>query len=166
MVGRIQVLRDAGVEVGDRAVVAEPAGDLCGDACVRRLGRSSRHVTDFGTDGVIDRFAIEPTVLLSVPDYAYNGKRHIAGRLEIVSALPSLRASIVVEPGGSARSSRHRSRSCRCFDHPWYVLFSSGTTGKPKFLVHRTGGAAEHLTEHVSIPTSAPATRSSTSTAG
>ena len=36
------------------------------------------------------------------------------------------------------------------FDHPWYVLFSSGTTGKPKCIVHRTGGVLlKHLTEHV-----------------
>ena len=109
---------------------------------------------DFGTDGVIDRFGqIEPTVLFSVPDYAYNGKRHdCAGRLdEIVAALPSLRASIVVEPGWlDAVESTPITFVPLPFDHPWYVLFSSGTTGKPKCIVHRAGGVLlKHLTEHV-----------------
>ncbi|NDH23527.1 MAG: acetoacetate--CoA ligase, partial [Actinobacteria bacterium] len=109
---------------------------------------------DFGTDGVIDRFGqIEPTVLFSVPDYAYNGKRHdCAGRLdEIVAALPSLRASIVVAPGWlDAVESTPIMFVPLPFDHPWYVLFSSGTTGKPKCIVHRAGGVLlKHLTEHV-----------------
>ena len=158
MVGRIQVLlRDAGVEVGDRVVAwlpNRPETYAVMLACAGLGAVFASTSPDFGTDGVIDRFGqIEPTVLLSVPDYAYNGKRHdCAGRLdEIVSALPSLRASIVVEPGWlDAVGSTPITFVPLPFDHPWYVLFSSGTTGKPKCIVHRTGGVLlKHLTEHV-----------------
>ena len=158
MVGRIQVLlRDAGVEVGDRVVAwlpNRPETYAVMLACAGLGAVFASTSPDFGTDGVIDRFGqIEPTVLLSVPDYAYNGKRHdCAGRLdEIVSALPSLRASIVVEPGWlDTVESTPITFVPLPFDHPWYVLFSSGTTGKPKCIVHRTGGVLlKHLTEHV-----------------
>lgn len=158
MVGRIQVLlRDAGVEVGDRVVAwlpNRPETYAVMLACAGLGAVFASTSPDFGTDGVIDRFGqIEPTVLLSVPDYAYNGKRHdCAGRLdEIVSALPSLRASIVVEPGWlDAVEPTPITFVPLPFDHPWYVLFSSGTTGKPKCIVHRTGGVLlKHLTEHV-----------------
>lgn len=158
MVGRIQVLlRDAGVEVGDRVVAwlpNRPETYAVMLACAGLGAVFASSSPDFGIDGVIDRFGqIEPTVLLSVPDYAYNGKRHdCAGRLdEIVAALPSLQASIVVEPGWlDDIESTPITFVPLPFDHPWYVLFSSGTTGKPKCIVHRTGGVLlKHLTEHV-----------------
>ena len=123
---------------------------------MRRLGLRE-HITDFGTDGVIDRFGqIEPTVLLSVPDYAYNGKRHDW----LVGSTRSFRRCHLfgIDRRGARvarRSSRHRSRSCRCRSlHPWYVLCPSGTTGKPKCIVHRTGVLLKHLTGQA-IPTSA-----------
>ena len=158
MVGRIQVLlRDAGVGVGDRVVAwlpNRPETYAVMLACAGLGAVFASTSPDFGTDGVIDRFGqIEPTVLFSVPDYAYNGKRHdCAGRLdEIVAALPSLRASIVVAPGWlDAVESTPIMFVPLPFDHPWYVLFSSGTTGKPKCIVHRAGGVLlKHLTEHV-----------------
>ena len=158
MVGRIQVLlRDAGVEVGDRVVAwlpNRPETYAVMLACAGLGAVFASTSPDFGTDGVIDRFGqIEPIVLFSVPDYAYNGKRHdCAGRLdEIVAALPSLRASIVVESGWLDEvESTPITFVPLPFDHPCYVLFSSGTTGKPKCIVHRTGGVLlKHLTEHV-----------------
>lgn len=158
LVARIQVLlRSAGVGVGDRVVAWLPNRPETYALMLAATGLGAVFAStspDFGTDGVIDRFGqIEPTVLFSVPDYAYNGKRHdCAGRLgEIVEALPTLAASIVVEPGwldGVQPAGITFERLP--FDHPWYVLFSSGTTGKPKCIVHRTGGVLlKHLVEQV-----------------
>jgi acetoacetyl-CoA synthetase len=158
LVARIQVLlRDAGVGVGDRVVAWLPNRPETIAVMLAAAGLGAVFAStspDFGTDGVIDRFGqIEPTVLFSVPDYAYNGKRHdCAGRLpEIVDGLPSLQRSIVVEPGWLDDVEPDAITFERLpFDHPWYVLFSSGTTGKPKCIVHRTGGVLlKHLVEQV-----------------
>jgi len=158
MVARVQVLlRDAGVGVGDTVVAWLPNRPETYAVMLAAAGLGAVFAStspDFGADGVIDRFGqIEPTVLFSVPEYSYNGKRHdCSGRLaEIEAALPSLRASIVVEPGWLDAVTMVPATFERLpFDHPWYVLFSSGTTGKPKCIVHRTGGVLlKHLVEHV-----------------
>ncbi len=158
LVARIQVvLRDAGVGVGDRVVAWLPNRPETYAVMLAATGLGAVFAStspDFGTDGVIDRFGqIEPAVLFSVPDYAYNGKRHdCAGRLpEIEAALPGLRRSVVVEPGWLDDIDPEPITFERLpFDHPWYVLFSSGTTGKPKCIVHRTGGVLlKHLVEQV-----------------
>jgi len=116
---------------------------------------------DFGVTGVLDRFSqIEPTVLVAQDGYWYNGKHFdCLDRLtEISAGLPSLSATVVVGKqafeggrayeeflgGGSPVPPRRFG-----FDHPWYVLYSSGTTGVPKCIVHRTGGVLlQHLKEH------------------
>ncbi len=129
---------------------------------------------DFGVAGVLDRFAqIEPTVLLATDGYRYGGRAFdCLGRLaEVTAGLPSLRATVVVghlesggagEPTGTLPAGTVDYRAFMAphhgavvpterfsFDQPGVILYSSGTTGKPKCIVHRAGGLVlKHLTEH------------------
>ncbi|NBP51648.1 MAG: acetoacetate--CoA ligase, partial [Actinobacteria bacterium] len=119
---------------------------------------------DFGASGVLDRFGqIEPTVLVAVDGYRYGGKSFdCTERLaQIVAGLPTLRATVVVRssgaplPGGCTSYEEFLASGPAvvprrfAFDHPWYVLYSSGTTGVPKCIVHRTGGVLlQHVKEH------------------
>ncbi|MDC0359283.1 acetoacetate--CoA ligase [Acidimicrobiales bacterium] len=157
MVGRIQsLMRTAGVSVGDRIAAWLPNRPETYAVMLAATGLGAVFCStspDFGVDGVIDRFGqIEPVMLFAVPSYAYNGKRHdcLARLGEITDALPAIRETVVVEAGwlDDAASAPITTRRLP-FDHPWYVLFSSGTTGKPKCIVHRTGGVLlKHMVEH------------------
>ncbi|MCL4169346.1 UNVERIFIED_CONTAM: hypothetical protein GTU68_060838, partial [Idotea baltica] len=128
---------------------------------------------DFGADGVLDRFGqIEPVVLFAADGYKYNGKViDGAARLEeIRQGLPTVREVVVVghlgddprvvaEQVGTVLSwgqllADHLGAPAEYrrlpFDHPWYILFSSGTTGAPKAIVHRCGGILlQHRKEHL-----------------
>jgi acetoacetyl-CoA synthetase len=124
---------------------------------------------DFGVQGVIDRFGqIEPKVLFAVDGYFYNGKTHdcLAKLREIAPRLPTLR-KIVVVPYAAAKPPLDGLTNAVLlpdvvapykagpidfaslpFNHPLVILFSSGTTGVPKCIVHGAGGTLiQHLKE-------------------
>jgi acetoacetyl-CoA synthetase len=134
---------------------------------------------DFGVEGVLDRFSqIEPKVLIACDGYYYNGKSiDIADKLAaIASRLPTVRMIIVVPYLGRAKdvvqglnaSLVHTGRRAQtwtdavsarpaaplqftrlAYAHPLYIMFSSGTTGMPKCIVHSAGGTLlKHLSEH------------------
>ncbi|MFM8002017.1 MAG: AMP-binding protein, partial [Actinomycetota bacterium] len=121
---------------------------------------------DFGAQGVLDRFSqIEPKLLVATESYIYGGKQFdCLERLRVIQkGLSSLKKTLVVshprDPASSefenyekflATGSNNPTAPRRFkFDHPWYVLYSSGTTGVPKCIVHRTGGVLlQHLKEH------------------
>ncbi len=132
---------------------------------------------DFGTDGVLDRFGqISPKVLFAADGYFYGGKQlDCLDRLDsILDGLPTVQRVVVVGNlewdgwGGNPELGAHNDQRILSwksavaphagaaeqferlpFDHPWYVLFSSGTTGVPKCIIHRCGGVLiQHLKEH------------------
>jgi acetoacetyl-CoA synthetase len=158
-------LREMGVGPGDRVVGYLPNTP---HAVVALLASASLGAIwsscspDFGTQGVVERFRqIEPRVLIAVDGYPYNGKP--VGRLPVVAelrgALPSVAHTVLVpylDPGaelsGTTRWEELLARDAELsfeqvpFDHPLWVLYSSGTTGLPKAIVQGHGGILlEHL---------------------
>ncbi len=120
---------------------------------------------DFGASGVLDRFGqVQPKVLLAVDGYRFKGKDlELGGKLaEIRAGLPDLTATVLIpflRSGATLEGTvawddflgeGHEPEFLPLpFDHPLYILYSSGTTGKPKCIVHGQGGVLlQHLKEH------------------
>lgn len=168
-----QWLRSHGVQPGDRVGLVLPVSL---DAAVATLGALavgavvSSASPELGAPLVLDRFGqLEPRVLVVTPSYRWAGRQidRTDALVDVVAGLPSLTAVLVADdPGHASARLRDAAGGERVvvafeetltdgteptftrlpFDHPAYVLFSSGTTGRPKCLVHRSGGV---LLKHI-----------------
>ncbi|MGH8590269.1 MAG: AMP-binding protein [Gammaproteobacteria bacterium] len=162
-------LRAAGVGVGDRVAGYLPnvPETVCAMLATASLGAVwSSCSPEFGVKGLLDRFGqIEPKVLFAVEGYRYNGHSiEVRERLrEVLPRLWGLERLVIVPYAGhgvtlpgavsyAAFGGREDSLDFARmpFEHPLYILYSSGTTGAPKCMVHGAGGTLlQHLKELV-----------------
>ncbi len=164
-------MQSKGIGKGDRVAAYLPN---CETTLIAMLATASLGAIfsscspDFGLNGVADRFGqITPKLLIAVDGYSYNGKEidRLSIVAELVQKLPSLKHVLIdgynrttpqidniPKAGLFADCLSHPPIESYCrvgFNDPLYILYSSGTTGAPKCIVHSTGGTLiQHIKEH------------------